>query len=150
MTRRSILAATLIAMFVAHVSPAAACSSLNGPPSEEQLFAKATSVFVAHVTSVAEIAAPDDVKKVYPQILEASIQTIEVIKGQPPAEAKVKSLPLGYGNCTLPLLAGADYIFFFQDQVSYVTFVTGSAGPILNLGGTEVRGRLEKLRSLAK
>ncbi|WP_257167255.1 hypothetical protein [Bradyrhizobium sp. SRS-191] len=144
------LAFPVAAITIAQISPAAACSSLSGPSSEEQLFAKATSVFVAHVTSVAEIAAPDDVRKHYPQILEASINTIEVIKGQPPADAKVRSLPLGYGNCTLPLLAGADYIFFFQDQLSYVTFVTGSAGPILNLAGTEVRGRLERLRSLAK
>lgn len=137
-------------MSVAHISPAAACSSLAGPPSEEVLFAKATAVFVAHVTSVAEIAAPDDVRKVYQQILEASINTVEVIKGQPPADAKVRSLPFGYGNCTLPLLAGADYIFFLQDQGPYITFVTGSAGPILNLDGTKERQRLERLRSLAK
>jgi len=150
--RRSILAALLLAISIAQVSPAAACSSLPGKPlpREEELFSQASVVFVAHLKSVAEIAAPDDMKGAYKQILEASVSTMEVIKGTPPADAKVRSAPFAYGNCTLPLLAGADYIFFLQDQDPYITFLTGSAGPILNLDGTEVRERLKKLRSLGK
>ncbi|WP_315735927.1 MULTISPECIES: hypothetical protein [unclassified Bradyrhizobium] len=117
---------------------------------EEELFSQASAVLVAHLTSVQEIAAPDDMKGAYKQIIEASAQAIEVIKGKPPDDEKVRSAPFAYGNCTLPLLAGADYIFFLQDRDPYITFLTGSAGPILNRNGSEVRERLDKLRSLAK
>jgi hypothetical protein len=62
----------------------------------------------------------------------------------------VRSLPHGFGNCTIPLLAGADYIFFLQKEDDYITFVSGSAGPIVNLDAKKVREKLEKLRALAK
>ncbi|CCD98968.1 hypothetical protein [Bradyrhizobium sp. STM 3809] len=147
---RFALAVGWAALSLAQISPATACSSMSPPSTEEELFSRASVVFVAHLTSVREIDAPDDMKAAYKQIIEASVQTIEVIKGKPPEDGKLRSGPFGYGNCTLPLLAGADYIFFLQDQNPYITFLTGSAGPILNRQGTEVRKRLEKLRSLAK
>lgn len=114
------------------------------------MFSQASTVLVAHLTSVEEIAAPNDMKGAYNKIIEASITTIELIKGKPPADGKVRSAPFGYGNCTIPFLAGADYVFFLQNEGAYITFVTGSAGPILNLDGAKVREKLEKLRALAK
>ncbi|MGJ4890557.1 hypothetical protein ACQR1Y_20345 [Bradyrhizobium sp. HKCCYLRH3099] len=117
---------------------------------EEEWFSRASAVLVVHLTSVQESPAPDDMKGGYKQIIEASVQTIEVIKGRPPEDGRVRSAPFGYGNCTLPLLAGADYIFFLRDGEPNITVLTGSAGPILNLDGIEVRERLEKLRSLAR
>jgi hypothetical protein len=99
---------------------------------------------------VSEVSAPEDMKGAYRKIIEGSFNTIEVIKGEPPASRKVRSAPYGFGNCTIPLLAGADYIFFLQKEDDYITFLSGSGGPIINLDGTKVREKLEKLRALAK
>lgn len=149
---RLILAASFAAISIGQISPGYACSSAPGKPvpTEEELFSQASSVFVAHLTSVEEVSAPDDIKKIYKKIVEGSFSTIEPIKGQPPASGKVRSAPYGFGNCTIPFLAGADYIFFLQKEDNYITFVNGSAGPIINLDGIKVREKLEKLRALAK
>jgi hypothetical protein len=149
--RRLILATSVITISIGQASHGYACSSLGKPvPTEEELFSQASSVFVAHLTSVAEISAPDDVKKSHKNIIEGSFSTIEPIKGEPPASRKVRSVPYGFGNCTIPLLAGADYIFFLQKEDDYITFLSGSAGPIVNLDATKVREKLEKLRALSK
>jgi hypothetical protein len=150
--RRLILAASFVAVSIGQVSPGYACSSMPGKPvpTEEELFSQASSVFVAHLTSVEEIAAPDDMKRFLKNIIEGSFSTIERIKGEPPASRKVRSAPYAFGNCTIPFMAGADYIFFLQKEDDYITFLSGSAGPFINLDGTKVRERLEKLRALAK
>ncbi|MBV9563804.1 MAG: hypothetical protein JOY90_25665 [Bradyrhizobium sp.] len=114
------------------------------------MFSQASSVFVAHLTSVSEVSAPEDMKGANSKIIEGSFNTIELIKGAPPASRKVRSVPYGFGNCTVPFLAGADYIFFLQKEDDYITFVSGSTGPIINLDGTRVREKLEQLRALAK
>jgi hypothetical protein len=146
-----ILAFSLIAVSISQVLPGYACSQPGKPtPTEEELFAQASSVFVAHLTSVEENSAPNDMKEIYKNIVVGSFETIELIKGKLPPNGKVKSAPYGFGNCTIPLLAGADYIFFLQKDDDYVTFVSGSAGPILNLHATKVREKIEKLRALAK
>ncbi|MBV9458711.1 MAG: hypothetical protein JO141_14495, partial [Bradyrhizobium sp.] len=114
------------------------------------MFSQASTVFVAHLTSVSEVPAPDDVKKAYKNIIEGTFDIIEPIKGVPPPGKKVRSTPYGIGNCTIPLLAGADYIFYLRSEDDYIMFVTGSAGPIMNLDGKAVREKLERLRALAK
>src|ERR1700756_3382819 len=113
-SRRFIVAASFVAISIGQVSSGYACSRMPPVPTEEELFSQASSVFVAHLTSVKEISAPDDVKSAYENIIEGSFSTIELIKGEPPANGKVRSAPYGYGNCTIPFLAGADYIFFMQ------------------------------------
>ena len=105
---------------------------------------------MAPLTSVSEIPARDDVKGAHGNIIEGSFETVELIKGEPPASGKVRSSPYGVGNCTIPFLAGSDYVFFLQKEDDYITFVSGSAGPFMNLSGTKVRERLEKLRAMAK
>lgn len=149
-TRCSAWAASLIVVSIAQVSPGSACSSAKPIPTDEELLARASAVVVAHLTSVEEIDVPANMKGAYNTIVEASVSTIESIKGSPPKNGKVRSAPFGYGNCTLPLLAGADYILFLNEKDPYITSLSGSTGPILNLDAVEVRERLAKLRSLAK
>ncbi|WP_092025062.1 hypothetical protein [Bradyrhizobium sp. OK095] len=146
--RRLILAFSFVAIALGQISLGYACSFK--PATEQELFSQASSVFVAHLTSVSEIPAPDDMKGVYGKIIEGSFQTIEQIKGAPPASGKVRSAPYGFGNCTIPFMAGADYIFFLRAEDDYIMFVNGSAGPVMNLNGTKVRERLESLRAMAK
>ena len=152
MYRRLILAFSFVAISIGQTSLGYACSSdpRKPVPTEQELFSQASSVFVAHLTSVSEVSAPEDIKGIYRKIVEASFSPIELIKGEPPASRKVRSAPYGFGNCTIPLLAGADYIFFLQKEDDYITFLSGSAGPIVNLDGTKVREKLERLRALAK
>jgi hypothetical protein len=152
-SRRLILAFLFVAISLGQISPGYACSFK--PATEQELFSQASSIFVAHLTSVSEIPTPDDIKgiydkRVYDNILEGSFRTIELIKGEPPASGKVRSAPFGTGNCTIPFLVGADYIFFLRKEDDYIVFVTGSAGPVMDLNGTEVRERLEGLRAMAK
>jgi hypothetical protein len=150
--RRLILAFLFVAISLGRISPGYACSFKHA--TEQELFSQASSIFVAHLTSVSEIPLPDNVKGIYKgiydKILEGSFQTIELIKGEPPASGKVRSAPFENGNCTIPFLVGADYIFFLRKEDDYIMFVTGSAGPVMDLKGTDVRKRLEGLRAMAK
>jgi hypothetical protein len=153
MLPRLMLAFSFVAISIGQISLGYACSF--DQKIEQELFSRASSVFVAHLTSVSEVAAPEDMKGIYSKgaytkIIEGSFNTIELIKGEPPADRKVRSAPYSYGNCTIPFLAGADYIFFLQKEDDYITFVSGSSGPIINLDGTKVREKLEELRALAK
>jgi hypothetical protein len=73
-------------------------------PTTEQQFARATAVFVARIVRIEEgqLVLGD---RTWP-IVEATFRTIEVLKGRPPEDMKVRSLVYGFGNCTIPLLAG--------------------------------------------
>jgi hypothetical protein len=116
-------------------------------PTPEELFAQAATVFVAHVIKVQEMTGSDLEKH---KTVQATFRAIEKLKGSPPSSSYVLSDMYSYGNCTLPLLAGADYIFFMKDDNDHINSLEGSAGPILNLHATQVQGLLEKLRAQAK
>jgi hypothetical protein len=118
-------------------------------PTPEELFAQAATVFVAHVIKVQEMTA-SDMDKHEAGTVQATFRAIEILKGSPPSSSSVLSDMYSYGNCTLPLLAGADYIFFMKDDNDHINSLEGSAGPILNLHATQVQSSLEKLRAQAK
>ena len=127
------------------------CSRMPGTPQStpEELFAQAATVFVAHVIKVQEMTA-SDTDKHETGTVQATFRAIETLKGSPPSSSYVLSDMYSYGNCTLPLLAGADYIFFMKDDNDHINSLEGSAGPILNLHATQVQSSLEKLRAQAK
>jgi hypothetical protein len=145
--RRLILATSVIALSIRQVSHGYACSSLaKHVPRGRVVLASILGFCCASHIRGGDFRA----KKLYKNIIEGTFSTIEPIKGEPPASRKVRSVPYGFGNCTIPLLAGADSSFFLQKEDDYITFVSGSAGPIVNLNVTKVREKLEKLRALAK
>jgi hypothetical protein len=118
-------------------------------PTPEELFAQAATVFVAHVIKVQEMMA-SNMEKHEAGTVQATFRAIEILKGSPPSSSYVMSDAYSYGNCTLALLAGADYIFFMKDDNDHINSLEGSTGPILNLHATQVQSLLEKLRAQAK
>jgi hypothetical protein len=137
-------------MLLAVTGAANACSSLEGPPTEEQLFAKASAVFLAHVVRTEETQGANPLLVSHPTsaMVDATFRVIEVLKGEPPADGKVRSLVYGAGNCSVALLAGLDYLVFLQDG-NFVLWPGGTMA-FFNLDGTEPKRLLEKFRNLAK
>jgi hypothetical protein len=133
--------------------PAMACSSLKPFPTEDQLFASSSAVFLAHLQRVEEVGS------VTPntehgagngdKIVEGTFRLLETIKGQPPADNKIKSLAYGTGNCSLPLLAGNDYLFFLESD-NFVLLWHGGAEALINIESAPTREMLDKLRNLAR
>jgi hypothetical protein len=117
-------------------------------PTEEDLFSKASAVFIGHLTKTEEIM-PRGKGKYEAGEIEGTFNLVEVLKGEPPADHKIKSMIYGPGNCTLPLLSGFDYILFTNNDDKYITTFSGSSAE-LNLDAPRVRERLERLRALKK
>ncbi|MGB3810516.1 MAG: hypothetical protein WA943_10495 [Parvibaculum sp.] len=113
----------------------------------EDLFSDAATVVVAHLTKVEEIDAPNENNRM--GVIQGTFRPIEVIKGKLPAGNKVKSPAFGPGNCSIPLLAGMDYVFYLDGKLNYVTWVTGSE-LLDELDSPSARQVLEKLHKLKK
>jgi hypothetical protein len=116
--------------------------------SHEQLFARASTVFVAHVVRTEEAMGLSPLSDKPEVIVEASFRIVEVLKGQTPKDGKVKSrVPLG-GNCSIELLAAIDYLFFLNNDLNFVLMPDGSR-PIY-LWFSEHNVLLQRLRALPK
>src|SRR5206468_12041125 len=103
-------------------APAHACSFDRLSPL--QLFARASTVFVAHVVRTEEAMGLSPLSDKPEVIVEASFRIVEVLKGQPPKDGKVKSrVPLG-GNCSIELLSMAANILMVQFPPNYVRLPT--------------------------
>ena len=104
-----------------------ACSTVKPPPTDEDLFASAKSVFVAHLYRTEERMTDLGITgKPIPNV-EGSFTVVEVLKGTPPSNGKVVDMVFGPGNCSLGLFAGLDYVFFIQDDKhNLVIWPTGS------------------------
>src|SRR5262245_54373339 len=132
---RKLLFLLLAMLLLAGVEAAIACSRLDEPPSDEELFAKASAVFVGHVVRVEEAGAvsvrewlayppwvkvewrtPKAVAESSPPwpALQATFRVVEVFKGQPPADGKIRA-PVG-NYCTGPLFwVGSDHVIFLYE-----------------------------------
>jgi hypothetical protein len=129
-----------------------ACSTKQPPPTTQKLFARARTVFVAHMvrTEEAQMVWHGETEP----IVEGTFRTIEVPEGVPPQDQKVRSPVYGPGNCTMPLISGWDYVFFLVPIVdsftdtdhNFVWWPDGSFG-ILNLEVTEVKRKRESFTS---
>ena len=141
------------ALLTASVSTAQACSpSPSDPPqSQPQLFARASTVFVAHLLRTEEIAAATPLNPEPGPVVEATFQTIEVFKGQPPPDQRVRSPVFAPGNCSVPLLAGSDYLFFlYSADANFVLMLPGGSTLIWDVNGSATKEELGQLRKLAK
>jgi hypothetical protein len=108
--------------------PAFACSRAPGTPepTESELFDRAATVFVARLKKVEEVPTSKlSSSSNWPNV-EATFTLIEVLKGTPPKDGKVVSWAYGPGNCSLPFLAAADYLFFLESGRNLVTLFSGS------------------------
>jgi hypothetical protein len=119
---------------------------IDGYLAIEEQFAKATTVFVARIerTEEAQMVAHGASET----IVEGTFRTIEVLKGQPPKDRKVRSLVYTGSNCTIPLRW--HYVFFLRsdNDSNLVWWPTGSFGTD-NLGGSEPKSILEERRKLS-
>jgi hypothetical protein len=126
-------------------SAAYACSTASGKsPTLEEQFAAASSVFTAHVVRVEETTEKRrDPKEA---VLAATFRIIEVLKGKPPSDNKVKSYVYGPGNCTVPVLAGTDYIFFLEENSAFVDWPGGTQA-FFDIDAAEAKELLGRLRA---
>lgn len=147
---RLLLLLHLIALvLLVNTAPVRACSFER--LSDEQLFSRASTVFVARIVRTDEATGLLSLSDKPEAIVEASFRVIEVLKGQPPQNGKVKSRAWGGGNCSVPLVAATDYLFFLHGN-EYVLLPGGSR--IILLEGVqsvvgETESVLERLRALS-
>jgi hypothetical protein len=137
------LVLTLVVLMAGHAS---ACSISRQLTDEEQ-FHNASAVFVAHVIQTEELSAnPRGGAQMQDPAVEGTFRVIEVLKGAPPKDGKVRDFVFGPGNCSLGLLAGRDYLFFLHGN-NWVLWPGGSK-PFIDLQSAECQLSLERLRKL--
>ena len=90
----------------------------------EDKFRRAISIFTAHVVSTEEKVEPS-ADSLDDRLVYGTVKVVEMFKGQPPADGKIKSGVFSNGNCTIPIMAGNDYLIFLYDD-SLVDFPGGS------------------------
>lgn len=115
---------SLLVYLILGTYPAKACSEGEPEPTPQDRFDRASSVFVAHVTRVEEDKEPD-FKTRSDGTVFGTIITKEVIKGNPPDDNIVKEKFLIPAFCSIPLLAGGDYIFYL-DSNAYLEIFNGT------------------------
>jgi hypothetical protein len=152
---RALIGALLLSMGGA----ACACSSRESSASDEERYGKASAVFVAHIVRTDETRASVRGSNEPLAIVEGTFRVVEVLKGRPPEDRKIRDLVYGPGNCSLGLLAGIDYLVFLYKD-SYVlwpgeaesNFVLwpGGSRPFIDISASEPKRLLEKLRALRK
>jgi hypothetical protein len=149
--RRLLLLLCLIgSALLVDASPARAC--LCERSSDEELFAMASSVFVAHVFRSEEATGLVPLLGDKPEtIVEASFRTVEVLKGQPPPSGKMKALTWS-SSCSVLLYPAVDYLIFLRDD-DFVLPCAGSRS--ISLEGHESvttvsKSLLQRLRALPR
>jgi hypothetical protein len=108
----------------------------------EQGFARASTIFVARIVPTEESQMTLDGE----ELIEGTFRVSEVFKGEPPQDPKVRSWVFQPTNCSIPLLAGWDYVFFLypENDRNFVDATRGSF-PLEGRGDR----RLEELRKLS-
>lgn len=116
-------------------------------PTPEERFEKAAIVVAAHMLKVEEVEAPNEIGQDMLWV-EGTFRPIELLKGELPAGNKVSGPAYGPGNCSLPLLAGSDYIFYLDGEKNFVIWPSGSE-MFFSLDTPDGKKVLDDLRVLA-
>lgn len=116
-------------------------------PTTEYFFRNAATVLVARMTKVEEIEATDEFAG-FP-LVEGTLRSIELLKGKLPAGNKVRGLVYGPGNCSIPFIAGWDYILYLDGEHNFVLWPSGSEAYI-NIEEEEPQEEIAELRALSK
>ena len=105
----------LAMLLLGRPEPASACSELLNPP-YEQFAARASSVFVGHIVRTEVVGTKRRADHLPPApVVEATVRVVEMLKGEPPADGKVRAF--AEVHCNVRLMAGQDYaIFLYQDN----------------------------------
>jgi hypothetical protein len=117
---RKLLYVLCAMLLLGHSEAASACRLFAGskqdPRSrEEQLFEMASTVFVSHVIRTEEAEPVRDHKYgTSTRVLEATLRIKEVLKGEPPADGKVRAF--GEQYCNVLLVPGFDYVIFLYKE----------------------------------
>jgi hypothetical protein len=118
---RKLLYVLFAMLLLGHLEAANACRFFAGnkqnPDSpQEQLFEMASTVFVGHVIRTEEAEPLRDHKfGTTTRVLEATLRIKEVLKGEPPADGKVRAY--ASQGCNVLLVPGFEYvIFLFKDN----------------------------------
>jgi len=152
LTKRVVVAISLVAAAVLAAASAdlSACSTI--PP--ELSYEQASTVFVGHIIRTEEAEALRESADSPPiPVVEASLRVMEVLKGKPPMDGKVKTA-VATISCNAPLIRGFDYVIFLHSEDSLRPPNLG-AYLLSSLDrdpafGTDTRRVLEKLRSLSR
>jgi len=108
---RKLLYMLLAMLLFGHLEAASACrffvSKHPGGP-QAQLFEMASTVFVGHVIGT-EPAEPIREYEDLP-VMEVTLRIKEVLKGEPPADSKVRAF--AEQECNVLLVPGFDYVIF--------------------------------------
>ncbi|HET7089068.1 MAG TPA: hypothetical protein VFL17_10490 [Anaerolineae bacterium] len=107
----------LIAMLLLGKLEAASACSMVPLPSDADLFAKASTVFVARIVRAEEVEMQFPTSRwgqgVTGSGVDGTFRLIEVLKGQPPADGKVRG-PMPF-MCMMPLMVAVDYVIFLNE-----------------------------------
>jgi hypothetical protein len=120
-----VLSLVLAMLLLGRLAVAGACQS-SDPQSDEQLFANASTVFIGHIFRIEEAEAPLKVKgangsRAFPAV-EATFRLVEVLKGEPPADRKVRDFVAHFDTCLRPLVVGYDYLVFLNEGSNAVVW----------------------------
>jgi hypothetical protein len=125
---------------------ASACDLAHSIP-DEQLYAKASAIFIGHLIHTAETRLARIGNSPPKPVVEGTFQVTEILKGDPPADGKVKTPVLGI--ICMPLLPGLDYIvFLYGDNI--IRGPGEGTRPIIDIEDPQEKRWLEKLRDLGK
>lgn len=137
----------VVSIFLLTICGANACS-WDHTVTNEQRFADATSVLIGHVVQTEEIESSAYGER--RTIIQGAVRVVEMLKGPPAANVKIRSLVYGPTNCTIPIVAGFDYLLFVDDD-KLIYYPGGSRVlPSLkeDLQDNETRQLLRSLRQL--
>jgi hypothetical protein len=121
-----LLAAVVAILAIAPVSHAC---SVRPRPSDEQLFDRASEVFIAKVDSVKLVRMPKrlcDGDEEECEYVRGTYALVETLKGNPRRSGHVNDMILGPGNCSLGLFPGWYYVFYVSDRERFVLHPGGS------------------------
>jgi hypothetical protein len=159
---RKLLYVLFAMLLLGHLEAASACRFFTGskghPGSpEEQLFEIASTVFVGRVIRTEEAEPLRDHKYgTSTGVLVATLRIEEVLKGEPPADGKVRASAQQH-FCNVLLVPGFDYVIFLYKDIDIPPFGNMRAYPLDGYFEPEPGGYvpqekrvLDKLRELSK
>jgi hypothetical protein len=155
---RKLLSVLFAVLLLGRLEAARACSWYPRP-TDEGLFEKAAAVFVAHIVRAEEVEiqylGPRSGPDAKGPAVEATFRLIEVLKGQPPADGKIRGpIPI---MCMMPLQAGLDYVIFLNEGDTFIVWGEDKGTrPLVDTPSADDRAcyyrqcTLEKLRDLGR